>query len=545
MKRYLYLVLVLVLLGVVTLQGCAGVSGTALTGSSTTTTSGATDTGSTSDTSGEFYQDAPVDIPVTIAKATEGIDATTVKLTATTSPSVSSSNLKTATKSSSTVTFNFTLKNVAADRLVLLVAEGNIIDSTTTSGGSGSFTVPIDIYGIPMALLVGQEGATVDSDGWSPPIIVTIYENGSTLIDAEQFMTVAITNTSQDASGALSAAYIYAFLAMDSASEVTFVAEDADSQPFLGKIDVTGSEDFTVFSTEPPNRLENISYDAGGILTAVDSTDNRLFRIATDGSVAYEEPDRNTLPDVTSLPDRNYEISPDNQWLAATTVENKDSSPTNGLVFINLDDTSIEREVDIGQSHNGTPNFTWMDNDSLIGFVGFGFGGSVLDVADILAGTSSTVNPSTLISDNGDIPVMLTDRNQIAYACVDDSNTSQSDLCLYDVATDAITTLVHFSSNEAILSIKKGANDDYVAVAVRETTSSDSSEIPMQVLGVYLLDQEEFVTLGKGFGLTPAPDDPNILTYISCDTNGDQVCDSDERQMQVCVYNLENFGVSF
>lgn len=520
---------------------CGGVGGivSSVTGGST---SGATDTSSDSAAgNGELFSDAPVDIPVTIAKATEGVDATTVQFIGG-NPSLSAPQLTRNRESSVAVgTIEFTLRDISTDRLVGLIYGGELQSTTTTVAGSGSFSVPS--FDVPMALVVAAEGTTDDTGDWSPPIVVTAHEDDGGLVDAGDFIVVNITNTAGAASGAMGAADIGLFLAMGEDDVVTFVGTESGSTPFVGKIEVEGGVDYDVFSTEPANELIEISYDNDGILTGVDSETAQITRIDDNGDVNYLEDDSALLGDASR---RRYSITPDNQWMAVSRRQSVGSA-THTLTLIDLDNPNTEITPTItGLAEPATErtlNFTWLDNDRLFGFSFSQPFGQVLDLADVLIGNSNSVTPENMFNDDGQTPMYNADRNELVYVCIRDgsSNPPLTDLCLYDLDTSQISTLVSFDDPDFNVVLPKlSPTGQYVAFEVDTDPDVDT----INPLGIYVFATDEITYLGKGGSPTPAPTNPNIIAYFTCDTDGDQDCDSnDAGGSQIGVFNLENFNV--
>jgi hypothetical protein len=395
LKRLYFVILILSCLSLAT---CGGVSG-----------SGATGAGA--DGGGGSYDD-PVSIPVTISKLIDGVDATSVQLTDV------SSSINAVTKHASTDTFgtvSFTLQDTSSEKEVALIYNDEVQDTVTTSKGSGSFTILDSVVGTNLAIAVGDATDTSTTTGtWSPPVIVTPYEDDLDVISSasSKYINVTITNTDADSSGELKTANIQPVLAMEDGDTITFFAED-DSSSFIGKVPAVGGEDITEFVSDLSYEVQQMIYDSSGRLYGIHSKTGQLLRFDTSGELDFTEDNSQDL--VPENETRRYAFSPNEEWVVLERLKSSSSDVTE-VRFINLEDTDTVYDPTItGASNGGAIPSTWIDNNTVFGFVYTGQGGEQLDVTDVLAGTTTTLTSTLVFNDDGTEIFYISSLNAVVY----------------------------------------------------------------------------------------------------------------------------------
>lgn len=468
--------------------------------------------------SGELQSGAPVDIPVPIAKAINGADATTARFV----PDIELNQ----------GVLYANLKEPGEERIVGMIIEGEFVDFVTTDDEI-VFEVPESRLGQPMALVVlSQLSTEEDINAVSVPVIVTINEPSDSFEDYQT--QVAITNTNNSTTGlvvdsrrsALSADHLLAFS-----------ATDPDGNPYIGTLEASGGA-ISVLTSSITSTFERALYDADGNLFGLDTETGLLLRVEDSGAITEEDIDISLLP-TGSI--RHFDLSPNGDWVASAIY---DPDSIGGTLIVNLSPADTPRlgvlvRMTGGESQVTNIDLTWVDNTTLIVVKNYTWPASsiqVYDVASLLDADASNqeaelVPQALFSSDTQAITQVFKDPNDSTRFAYIGKNTVTDffDLYLFDRNSDTSSLIVsgtNFNVNTAAF------NSDSTLILFG-IGNGDVEDISSKMIGVYQVEENDFSIILRGFYPSPSPVDPDIVGYVGYD---------DDNLLQMSVINLSYLG---
>ncbi|MDO8519865.1 MAG: hypothetical protein Q7T11_06850 [Deltaproteobacteria bacterium] len=448
------------------LQGCSGATGGL--GSDDGSGGGDDGTGTGTEDSGggveDSFQSGPVDIPITIAKATGGIDPSTVEFTEG-SPNLTSPQLRSVLRQQ---TVSGTLSGCLIDRSLSETinaydTEGSLQATAETSSGCFQFT------GVSSGTRLTL--AACGDDECGPPIIASISNAGK--------VHVIMTNITMEPTSRLAVSLL---------GKVAFCATDADGNDAIGMIEQAG---------ELPAAL----------LQVTDCAEIRIKGYTSDEKVVYRD----------NAQDKIYTVD-----TAGTTAEV--ASSADDVAFIRVRGTDIAYSPDadgIQVAVNGTAQ-TFNTSDSTLSYRVFDFiGDSTLLVAEAkLSGGSRVFQKSTSSSteisevDTAFYPASIScNADGLCFALIDDGlGIGNYNLGLYSTTYGFVPHIAsRFLLNEQVCDTG----------AVYE---SDFGETLGNQIGFYKTSGE--LVYSSRFGTIPRCDPTNENhSFFLCDSEGTaQVC---------------------
>lgn len=470
----------------ITVGSCSALS---LGGNATSSSSESGDSGTASFSTGE-----PIDIPVSIAKGVEPVDATQFQ-----AEFGGGANLIKAISGVKQVagqTIVITGKTKQTNVTVVAYVEGNqVFEQNVGDDRIFTMTTTTAIYGTPIAFVVrGDSGYT------SYPVIVTI-EAPSSLFDF-LVSTLHVTNITG----------IAVRTPAVSNDDVAYVALNIFDEPLIAVTLIDGGYP-NLFSDEPTSLLNYIQYSSDGTFMIGIAVDGTIYKIiSADGSA--------TVIGSTNVTNADFRLSPDDAYV----VTHYNNSGSYAVKLIDLADTSNTTILTASTDtvDNTAINYEWLTEDLLLVLKSRSGGSQVTDIYNLnsVLGTdfsaTTTITPTTvrtssaLLTSNPRVDPFT--QAQYAGVCVSGSSNA---LCL-DNFTDKQAVV---DADQGLLDI---ANPTWTAngelIIFDALPASDTSS---RVLAAYIVDTDETLLLGYGFNPKASPRDANIVMYQSYDITGE------------------------
>lgn len=311
--------------------------------------------GDDDDDSSSAFEEGPVDIPITIAKATAPIDPSTIEFTEATE-SLPVPLLIKKQEAVGPGILSGCLYDRSEEKTICAYYGGSLRDTVTTTSGCFEF----DGIDPPTerTLLVCSDAdgdGTIDTGG--PYITVQIRKNGD--------VTVVITNITMMANTQM---------AIGSSTEIYFCGTDADGNPAIGKISRPGevAEKLANVSSCPDIKIKGVGL--GGVYY-FDTFAGKVYFCDSDACSEYD-----TTED-------NYAYARDHSGniAYATDADGKNVDVNASALTFSTDNSSIAYRV-----------FDWKDSDTLlVGEALYPAGGTAYFEYDV-SGQISSLNPPAL-----------------------------------------------------------------------------------------------------------------------------------------------------
>lgn len=476
---------------------------------------------------GQLETGAPVDIPVPMAKAVNGVDATTVRFNLNTDGNLSTLPMLSAAVSDSEAVgiLSGHVIEVGTEQIVGLVADGEFIDFKTTSD-EFTFNLSAEMYNKSLALVVLSSTSTQDDINLvSYPVIATVFEP-NLLFDSHQTQ-VEITNTNNSTHGVVSNRAI----ALSADGIVGFTGMNSEGNPFIGVMQVEGQL-FETLTDDIVSELEFLQYDINENLYGGDS-ENHIVRMTSLGEVLTETLDLD-MPSYT----HSFRVSPDGNWVASA-IQDPDDTEVSIIVNLARSDTlglGVKIRPEITRRANSVQT-VWLDNNTLAVmkiFSDIQANIEIYDVTSFVAGDGSeqdvTVIPDTVVnSPTSRLGFLQADPNNsdvFIYACGD-----MGDVCLYQVSSRENTVLIN-DEDFTVLGAKFMADSENLVMQM-DTIQNGEDDRSTHVIGIYNFENNTTTLLGKGLNPQPSLSDPKLAVYETY---------TDEDVIQIGVLNISHYG---
>lgn len=465
---------------------------------------------------GELVTGAPVDIPVPLAKAINGVNATTIHFT--------------PTPESETVTgiLAGNLIETGDDRIVGMVVN-NSFEAFVTTSDEFEFNITEDLINQPLALVVlGNTSTEDDIRTVSYPVIATVIPPDDIFDDYQT--KVEITNTNENTMGLVANGNP----ALCEDGSVNFTGSDADSNPFMAVLNIEGSSS-EILTTDLASELSILSCDINGNVYGADTNDH-LVRITPEGEVLTETEDWGdaATPHV-------FRVSPDGNWVASS-ISDPDSEENSKIVNLARSDT-LGPGIRIRTDDPITITFldvAWLDNNTLAVLKRFSLPDpfpeatiQVYDVTSLVATDGSeddvVLSPETIVISSSGLASLESnpnDPNLILYGCGD-----VADICMYNRETDTQTALLTPDTYLVLVGRFMADSENVIFEADVEETGEDDRST--HVIGIYNLETEETTLIGQGLNPVPSTTDADLAVYETY---------TDDDVIQIGVLNISYYG---
>ncbi|EKD41504.1 MAG: FG-GAP repeat-containing protein [uncultured bacterium] len=487
--------------------------------------------GSTEGSTGNFEAGSPVDIPVPIAKAIDGVDATSIRFVQSGSGQTFNQLFKTLKLKKSTteigkITASLVQQTGCGNVTVGVVVDGVFINTIAVNDNCAfEFTLTDDLIDKPMAFVVFGEATTVDNGGdVSYPVIVTLspapdsifFENRDYILKI--YITNTDTNTQADPDFVNAADVAASEISISSGDVVAFSALNASGAPIVGTIDIRGGVNATLIGSLT-NALNRLAYDPSGNILGVDTVTQDLLYFDTTGTLLN---DANT-----NLPtDRLFKFHPSGRYVATNIQVGSDIE----IDFIDLE--NLNTDINSLAFTNGgctvsDVSFDWLDATNIVVFETCSEGNYRAEGFDVSGALSGSVPDTTAVfsftsNDYMGKPVADWGVNALFFYECDDGS-GYNHLCRSDtnnpVGPPASVISMGLSDDNFNISDLSFASDrsSYVAFNsdLNPTAFTDNA------IGVYWLGNG--VTDFQTLGIKPVSSatDPNLIAYLNYDVTGE------------------------
>lgn len=338
------------------------------------------------------FQSGPVDIPITIAKATGGIDPSTVQFTSV-EPNLTP---KLATMRKQTAVTSGTLSGCLIDRTLTETVRGYVGSTLTfedeTESGCFAFTGVTP----PVSIIMSSCG----SDTCGPPSTAVISSTGRVHVI---FTNVVMNRASRSA--------------VSSTGQIAFCGTDADGNAAIGLIPQAGRLPEVLLNVTSCDQVLIGNFTSDGNLIYTDTSQDKVISVDSTGTATSLYDTADDLGYLRIL-NNNVAFSPD--------VDGKDVSVNSGALSFSTADSSIIYRV-----------FDWLNATTLLISEALSAGGANLlevNVAD------STVNSEVDVSS---YPVKIDcDGADNCFSLTDDGlNLGNNILDQYNASTGLTTRL--------------------------------------------------------------------------------------------------------
>ena len=485
-------------------------------GCSAISVNNATSDSTISSSDGNLDSAGPIEIPITIAKGTEGIDPTSIGFSDAGSSNVSSPEfLTTPDFQTSDVlgTVSGSLISQTSGTIAIYIDNTFTITIEADSNGDFSFNITSSVLDKPSALVeVDDDFSNADTDVVSTPVIVTFYEDEFT---NEIEFEVYTTNTDEDVDDDDIAINITEqSVATSHGTSVAFFGTNSSNQNIISLVAYDGALNDHL-TNQAPQGFSELSYDINGNLYGASSATGALYEVSNTGTVS----ELNDFPNVPTS--RRLKLHPSGQgFLASTIYVNNPTLNRDSLSFGIIDlDTGTRYEMAIRASE------TLEANDISLAWVSYNVLGVIkkysndsyeyleYDVLQMIE-LNGTLLEDTTIASYSQASYMFALINNYAgdsdytYFICDSSGTNQ--LCEYNrnTQTDRVLTNESFDVKNAVASW----DGSYILYQISNGTSEQ--------MVIYSIADEDSTYLGRGEFPVANPVDNNLISHLIEDPNG-------------------------
>ncbi|OVE81338.1 hypothetical protein BVY03_03905 [bacterium K02(2017)] len=461
----------------------------------------------------------PLPIPVTIAKAVDGVDATSIIFDAYNEANGETNQKFLLNNVINTPVGLLTVGTIPDSGTAIAVINGQISDIIPFTASSFQYETEVNMA---ISFLILEPGADVSNGPFSFPVTTTVTRDKALGGFA---LTVHITNTSTEVKNQAIAANIQALgLALDHNGMVAFSAVDKNAQPIIGTIDILGGANAILNPND--NLWDQLSYsDDDPEIWGIDTQSN-LIKIFDGESIINVDQSLGAIPEK-----RSYQVHPSHQFLATQikSFNNNIGIDSMSVGFVDTNSLNLIGALPIPSTESELVNslsYAWLNNSELIVFKNLEQTNRVesYDVSEIISGIS---NPQINLNYEFELDIAIDSplsdlgfSKMIYFRCL--FQESYYNLCRYDQVENKITTVIHLGYD--IVNAKMSTDYSYI---IFEGQIDDQDNI----LGIYHINDQSIELLNRGTNATIHPSDDDLIAYLSYDKT---------QQVQISVMNLQH-----
>lgn len=488
-----------------------------------------------------FEAGSPIDIPAPIAKNIEGVDPSSIRFSVTVDSSLQDPGFRTLQKQATQNAIGIIYgalesRDPCTEATVLVIAEGEVIDTQTTSGCSFQYTFNDEYLGVTLSFVVYVQGYV------SAPVQAIVKATADALpssvageVASSYVLQVYFTNV--DADTVDSGVDIQnSDIAVDaSGSTVAFSGYNASGDALIGTVSLTGGVNEEL--TETPSLIRDLFYGTTDdpTLVGVNADSQALCYYYNAQFTCNNDVDVFESADYRSLklsPNRNYvayhDVANGNQAIGFLSLVNP--SATTGRVVAAVDEDDIS-----------TMYFDWADDSIIVAYKKYGTDTPVYqdydDVSSLLTGSQVDLTPnSENLTDTTSTIHDLLMVTSSPMRMLTPLTTPADEFFMNESYIDGSLIDQYLVSSNVIASYKNchvTSEEQFVVCEMDTSANDESSEVFTDNVIVALdlnVKEGDPHYLAVGTHPFPSPADDSIIVYLSPDEFGN---------MQVATINLD------
>lgn len=464
---------------------------------------------------------SPIDIPVTIAKNTDGIDPSSISFV----DSISGSQSLNTYQFNNPGDANFA---VASDALVGTIS-GRLFSQTGVVGvviddiledqiTVSNYTFSFYVYGadlnksINFVVYEDEETAITTGGYTSSPVTVVVKLNPFT---STYKAKVAITINSSDSSDSDLANEIQNVeVATNGSGSVGYLATTGSSK-LLITVSKSGGYPVTITSSLPAV-LENLVYDASGNAYGTHPSTGVIYKITSSGTIS-------TIGATSSVPStRRIAMHPAGTYLATNVYANNSGTGNQSqtVAIYNLSSGSLVATIAItGESSDASDlTLTWSTSSSIFAIKRFSttsYKAQEWSVSALIAGTSGSATSNFTFTRSTYMGKPTSDRGvsgNIYYLCTNDGIT---DLCGYNRTSGDLGAVIQ--EDYDVVTAHVSYNGWFVALQIQDVFNGETAN----AIAIYDITSDSIDIIGEGEKPKVFKSDQNVITYLTTDGDDD------------------------